>query len=106
VTVAVPESTVLRMAALAGLALEPAEAAGLAADLTGILAHVEALAEVDVQGVPEVSMAVEAGTAARADVPGADALAVPPARFAPGWAEPFFTVPRLATLDPDAQEAG
>ena len=101
----VERDTVLRIAALANLALDDDEAARLAGEIGDILAHVEELAELDVAGVPELSLAVEHGTADRPDEVGADPLHAPPATFAPAFDDPFFTVPRLAALDPDAPAA-
>jgi aspartyl-tRNA(Asn)/glutamyl-tRNA(Gln) amidotransferase subunit C len=106
VSVPVERDTVLRIAALARLALNDAEADRLARELAGIIAHVDALAELDLAGVPEWSTAVEHGSADRADAAGADPLHAAPAAFAPGFDAPFFTVPRLAALDPDAQPDG
>lgn len=88
---------VRHIARLARLALEPAEEARYAAQLSAILGHVEQLSELDVAGVPPMTHALAAGevTALRPDEvhPGLspeEALAAAPARE--GTA---FKVPRI-----------
>lgn len=80
---------VRRLAALARLPLSDVEAAALARDLRGILAHLEALraAELD---APPVPPAAPDASALREDVPGSDALLLPPAAFAPAWRDGLF----------------
>ncbi len=93
---------VRRVAALAGLELEPGEVEALAGDLSRILEHVAALGEDEI----EIEDRDRAGARASLDddIPGGDPLARPPSSFAPGFEEGLFTVPRLASHgvgDPD-----
>ena len=90
---------------LARLALREDEIAGLTRDLNSILAHMRELEAADVEGTREMDGVSEHSAPFRDDVPGADALHIPPSRLAPEWAEGFFVVPRLAALDADALEA-
>jgi aspartyl-tRNA(Asn)/glutamyl-tRNA(Gln) amidotransferase subunit C len=99
---AVTRTEVLRIAALARLRLEPEEVERMTGQLNGILAHIAALAEVDVAGADAVAGATEWPAARRPDEPGADPLHRPAAALAPAWQEGFFTVPRLAALDDGA----
>jgi|SRR5919108_153750 aspartyl-tRNA(Asn)/glutamyl-tRNA(Gln) amidotransferase subunit C len=95
-----------QIAALARLALEPAELARLTAQLNSILEHMRELRAVDVTDVEPFALAAENVAPPRADEPGADALVVPPAELAIAWRAGFFTVPRLeaqrAEAVPDA----
>jgi Asp-tRNA(Asn)/Glu-tRNA(Gln) amidotransferase C subunit len=106
-----------RSAALARLPLTDDEARQLAVRIGAIIAHADALAELE--AVTAAARSAEAGDAAdtaaaaaavadaaivvdsaapRPDTPGADRLHLPPAAFAPAWAEGFFTVPRTHQL--------
>lgn len=107
---------VQRVAALARLEVSEAEAAALAGQLSGILDVIrgslagprdaEARSGSD-GGSPDLpasrSLSAPPGDDGplslplRADLPGADPLAEPPAAWAPGWRDGFFTVPRLAS---------
>lgn len=90
---------VRRIAALARLDLPDVELDRFAAQLASVLDHVAALED--------------AGTAAgeaepaplrrepRADVIDPDPLTVPLSELAPGFADGFFTVPRLRAFDTD-----
>jgi aspartyl-tRNA(Asn)/glutamyl-tRNA(Gln) amidotransferase subunit C len=93
--VGVSPDAIRHVAGLAALALEDEEITGLTAQLNGILDHMRALesAVAGLDGFDE-----PAGEAPlRPDEPGADPLAAPPARMAPGWVEDYFTVPQLAS---------
>jgi aspartyl-tRNA(Asn)/glutamyl-tRNA(Gln) amidotransferase subunit C len=94
--VAISAEQVREVAALARLRLEPGDAERFAAQLGGILDHMDGLRTLDLADVPPFATAVGAAPPARRDSPGADALLLPPAAFAPAWKEGFFTVPRLA----------
>jgi aspartyl-tRNA(Asn)/glutamyl-tRNA(Gln) amidotransferase subunit C len=98
--VAVSRDQVLAIAALARLRLDADEADTFARQLSDILQHVDSL------GQAETADAGDDATAAhvllRTDVPSADPLHRAPHLFAPAWADGFFTVPRLAALDDDA----
>jgi aspartyl-tRNA(Asn)/glutamyl-tRNA(Gln) amidotransferase subunit C len=104
VIVEIGSDVVARMAALARLELGAGEAARLAGELNDIIAHVDALGEVDVSGSDAIGDVVTDAAGPRGDVPGHDALRAPLARFAPAAEAGFFTVPRLAAVDADAPE--
>jgi aspartyl-tRNA(Asn)/glutamyl-tRNA(Gln) amidotransferase subunit C len=87
---------VQRIAALAGLDPRPEDLEHLAAELDGILAQMELLADVPLD---EADAHAAEGTAPlRADEPGRDELVRPVRELAPDWRAGFFTVPRLAAL--------
>ena len=92
---------VLAVARLARLTLTAEEVDGMAADLRGILRHIDALRTVaGGADMPAAELTTGSSQSSlRADVPGADPLVLPPADLAPAWHEGFFTVPRLRTHD-------
>jgi aspartyl-tRNA(Asn)/glutamyl-tRNA(Gln) amidotransferase subunit C len=73
----------------------PGEDERLATQLSGILAHMEELREVDVRGVPAFTGAAEHVAPPAADEPGPDPLVRPLGAFAPDARDGLFTVPRL-----------
>jgi aspartyl-tRNA(Asn)/glutamyl-tRNA(Gln) amidotransferase subunit C len=87
---------------LANLQLEPDEVDRLAAGIAGIIAHVEALRALDLDGVPPYTAAADDAAPLRPDEPGADPLQHGPEAFAPAWADGFFLVPRLETHRDDS----
>ena len=93
---------VRRLADLARLELTDDDARTLAGQLAGILERIEALEAGDDDGA---GPAVSDTTHLRADAPGTDPMALPPSAVAPGWAEGFFTVPRLASHRGDGEGA-
>ncbi len=97
----IDEQEVREVARLARLKLDDAEAARLADEMSGILAHFDALdrfeGEADAAGPPGRDL--EPRT--RADAPGADPLAWGPEEMAPDWRGGFFLVPRLPALGGD-----
>ncbi|HWV57340.1 MAG TPA: Asp-tRNA(Asn)/Glu-tRNA(Gln) amidotransferase subunit GatC [Longimicrobiales bacterium] len=109
---AVSRADVLRIAELARLRLTQDEVARLTVELNDILAHVEALKEVDVGDVPAMGLAAEWEAPTRDDVPGVDPLGLSIEEMAPAVVDGFFTVPRLAALGgqdetmPDAGAGG
>ena len=109
-----PTRAEVRAAArLARLSFTDAELDRMAGDLHDILAHARELRMIAASAAAGGADAVAAGggiadaaSAApanarddtaplRADVPGADPLAVPPSYIAPDWRAGFFVVPRL-----------
>jgi aspartyl-tRNA(Asn)/glutamyl-tRNA(Gln) amidotransferase subunit C len=94
--VPVTRDEVEAMARLARLRLDADEADRLAAQLSDILSHMDALRSAALDGVPPFSIAASDVAPPRGDVPGADPLLLPPATLAPVWRDGFFTVPRLA----------
>ena len=92
---------VLRIAALAKLALSPGEAEKLAVELASILEHMGVLGAGE--AADAAGAAGAAGAAAqRADLPAAHPLAFPAQQLSPAFESDFFTVPRLVALDSDA----
>jgi len=93
--VAIDENTVRRVAHLARIALPEAHVAPMAADLNGILAWIEQLNEVDVEGVAPMTSAVAMKLPMREDVvtDGGDARKV--LANAPKSEDGFFVVPKV-----------
>ncbi|GAA0539142.1 aspartyl-tRNA(Asn)/glutamyl-tRNA(Gln) amidotransferase subunit C [Rhizomicrobium palustre] len=91
----VDNATVRRIARLARMKLEDERVEPMAAELNGILAWVEQLKEVDVQGVEPMTSVVEQRLKMREDVvtepDNSDALMV----NAPGGEDHFFVVPKV-----------
>jgi aspartyl-tRNA(Asn)/glutamyl-tRNA(Gln) amidotransferase subunit C len=96
---------VARIATLAKLQLKTEEAEEMSHQLSSILAHMDALALVDVREAPAVAGVSDEAAPLRADRLEADALGRPIAEVAPEWRDGFFVVPRLAALDADALAA-
>ncbi len=92
---AIDEKTVRKVARLSRLALPEARVAPMAQELNGILAWIEQLNEVDVEGVEPMTSAVAATLPMRADVvtEGEDAARV--LKNAPRSADGFFIVPKV-----------
>ena len=102
---AVTERDVRHIAELARLGLEPQRVAQLVGELNGILGHMEELAAVDPARYAALDPLRDAALPLRADRGPADALRHPRESFAPEMRDGFFTVPRLATHEDDAEEA-
>ncbi len=99
----VSPSDVLRMARLAHLHLNPEEVEPLTDQLNRILSHVAELAQVG-QPVADAAPGVsEVPAPLRADMPGADPLWSPPSALSAFFEAGFFSVPRLAALDGEAE---
>jgi aspartyl-tRNA(Asn)/glutamyl-tRNA(Gln) amidotransferase subunit C len=94
--VAVTRQDVETIAALARLRLEAGDAERIAAQLSGILDHMDVLREADIQDVPPFAIAAEDVAPPRPDVVGSDPLERSLDLLAPQWQEGFFTVPRLS----------
>jgi aspartyl-tRNA(Asn)/glutamyl-tRNA(Gln) amidotransferase subunit C len=92
---AIDENTVRRVAHLARIALPEARVAPMAAELNGILAWIEQLNEVDVEGVAPMASAVATPLPMRADVvtEGGDPKKV--LANAPKSEDGFFVVPKV-----------
>jgi aspartyl-tRNA(Asn)/glutamyl-tRNA(Gln) amidotransferase subunit C len=99
----VTKAAVRHLARLARLRLEEVEVERLVPELSGILEHVEELAAVSVEGVAAAAGAAEGSAPLREDVAGPDALTQQPSGFAPEWSDGFFTVPRLAAHEENAE---
>lgn len=87
-----------RIARLARLRLDPAEAARITGELNTILAHMAELAPLDVTGV-EAEGVAEGPAPYRDPDAGPDPLQAPLERIAPDWREGFFVVPRLPAME-------
>ena len=94
----VSREEVLRIAQLARLDIDPAEADALARELDTILDHMTVLQGA---GANEAAEQRPEPGPTRADESGADPLAFEPSELSPDWEQGFFTVPRLAALDVD-----
>jgi len=92
---AIDETTVRRVARLARIALPEARVAPMAAELNGILAWIEQLNEVDVEGVQPMTSAVAVKLPMREDVvtEGGDPKKV--LANAPKSEDGFFVVPKV-----------
>jgi len=101
----VSEDDVLHVAMLARLGFDPARIPTIAAELNGILVHMDALSKVDTSSVGAVTGIGAAGTPLRVDGGNQIPLARPRDAFAPAMREGFFLVPRLATHEDIAAEA-
>ena len=102
---AVSEDEVRHVAALARLGLDDARIPTIAAELNGILAHMDVLSKVRTSAAAAVTGVGAAGTPLRVDGGNQIPLARPRDAFAPAMRDGFFLVPRLAThedLDPES----
>ena len=103
-----------RVAELARLRLEPEEAERLRQELSGILDHMDSLAQVDGLTQPDETAPECAPSPDTADQRGPNGsaegstsatrhppapLLVDPSQLAPQWEEEFFVVPRLPAMD-------
>ena len=91
----VDKDTVLRIARLARLAVDDARAEAMVSDLNGILAWVEQLKEVDVDGIPPLTSVVAQKLKTREDAvtDGGNAEAL--MANAPEAEDHFFVVPKV-----------
>jgi aspartyl-tRNA(Asn)/glutamyl-tRNA(Gln) amidotransferase subunit C len=102
---AVSEDDVRHVAALARLGLDPERIPTIAAELNGILAHMDVLSKVDTSSVGPVTGIGAAGTPLRVDGGNQIPLARPREAFAPSMRDGFLLVPRLATHEDAAAES-
>lgn len=94
---AVSENDVRHVAALARLGIEPGRIQSLAAELNGILGHMEAIGRVDAAGVEPYEGGGIGSMPLRPDGTPSVPLDRPVESFAPEFRDGFFLVPRLAT---------
>lgn len=92
---AIDEKTVRRVAHLARLALPEERVAPLAGELNAILAWIEQLNEVDVEGVQAMASAVDVKLPLRDDVVTAGGDAARVLANAPKTEDGFFIVPKV-----------
>jgi aspartyl-tRNA(Asn)/glutamyl-tRNA(Gln) amidotransferase subunit C len=104
--VAVSESDVLHVAALARLAIEPARLPPLVQELNGILDHMEVLSAVDVGGQMAEGRGETTATPMRSDLEG-ESVSLERSRedVAPLMRDGFFLVPRLATHEDQGEQS-
>jgi aspartyl-tRNA(Asn)/glutamyl-tRNA(Gln) amidotransferase subunit C len=93
----VTDAEVRHVAALARLGLDAERIPTIAAELNGILAHMDVLSKVDTSQVGAVTGVGAAGTPLRVDGGNQIPLARPREAFAPAMRDGFLLVPRLAT---------
>lgn len=93
----VSEREVRHVATLARLGLEPEIIPTIAAELNGILAHMDVLSKVDTSVVAPIGGVGAEGTPLRVDGGNQIPLVRPREAFAPAMREGFLIVPRLAT---------
>ncbi len=97
---AVESDDVRRIAELARLRLGPQEIEKFTGQLNDILAHMDALAELDAEAAEaEAQAGPEAGAPLRSESVAPDELHRAPSEIATNWREGFFVVPRLAAQD-------
>ena len=102
----VTEDEVRHVATLARLGLDATRIPTIAAELTGILAHMEVLSKVDTSIVGPVTGVGAAGTPLRVDGGNQIPLTRPREAFAPAMRDGLLLVPRLATHeDADVESA-
>ena len=97
----ISRAEVERVAHLARLRLEAAEADAMTRQLEAILGYVAQLERVDTEGVPATAHVMELATPLRDDVPGALLPAEQAVANAPAPRGTAFTVPRV--LDDEAE---
>lgn len=101
----VSEDEVRHVAMLARLGLDAERIPTIAAELNGILAHMDVLSRVDTAVVGPVTGVGAAGTPLRVDGGNQIPLARPREAFAPAARDGFFLVPRLATHEDAGSES-
>ena len=102
----VTEREVRHVAALARLGIDAETIPTIAAELNGILGHMEVLSRVETSEIAAVTGVGAAGTPLRVDGGNQIPLARPRESFAPSMRDGFLLVPRLATHeDVDAESA-
>ena len=102
--VSVSDQDVRHVADLARLGLDDEVIPTMAAELNGILAHMDVLSKVNTSMVPGITGIGAAGTPLRVDGGNQVPLARPREAFAPAMRDGFLIVPRLATHgDPDVE---
>lgn len=94
---AVTRDDVAHVATLAHLALDDERVDELVGQLNGILAHMDALRQINTDGVEATVGVGESGTPLRVDEGPPIPLERPRESFAPAMRDGFFVVPRLST---------
>jgi aspartyl-tRNA(Asn)/glutamyl-tRNA(Gln) amidotransferase subunit C len=91
----VDRDTVKRIAKLARLALEESQLPAMEEELNAMLALVEQLSEVDVEGIPPMTSVVESRLKMRDDVVTDGGYAADLMKNAPASEGSFFVVPKV-----------
>ena len=94
---AVSHDDVRHVAQLARLRVDDARLDDLVKELNGILAHMDALSEVDTREIEQASFAPQVSTPVRSDSSGPLRMYSPLSSFAPAVRDGFVLVHRLAT---------
>jgi aspartyl-tRNA(Asn)/glutamyl-tRNA(Gln) amidotransferase subunit C len=102
---AVTHDDVRHVAELARVAVDQERLDHIVAELNGILAHMDELAQVDTTDVEQTITKAAESTPLRSDSSGPLMLESPREGFAPSMRDGFFLVPRLATHEATAEDA-
>ncbi len=102
---AVTHDDVRHVAELARLGVDEERLDHLVAELNGILAHMDALAQVDTKAIEMAPFAPTTSTPVRADSSGPLRMLAPLSSFAPAVKDGFIIVPRLESHDDSADRA-
>ncbi|HEX2703011.1 MAG TPA: Asp-tRNA(Asn)/Glu-tRNA(Gln) amidotransferase subunit GatC [Solirubrobacteraceae bacterium] len=89
----IDRDTVLHVARLARLELSDGEVERMVGELGGVLAHIETIAQLDLEGVPPTSHVVEVANALRDDEPRPSLSLEQALASAPAVADEGFAVP-------------
>jgi aspartyl-tRNA(Asn)/glutamyl-tRNA(Gln) amidotransferase subunit C len=92
---AVDAATTRRIAHLARIAVKDEEVAHLAGEINAVLAFVEQLAEVDIEGVEPMTSVTPMEMKKRADIVNDGGMADDIVRNAPATEDHFFLVPKV-----------
>ena len=101
----VTHDDVRHVAELARLAVDHERIEHLAAELNGILAHMDELEQVNTTEIEKTIGKPSESTPLRSDSSGPLTLAAPREEFAPSMRDGFFIVPRLATHEDSGERS-
>ena len=101
---AVTHDDVRHVAELARVAVDQERLDHIVAELNGILAHMDELAQVNTTEVEQPIAKAAGSTPLRSDSSGPLMLESPREGFAPSMRDGFFLVPRLATHEATAED--
>lgn len=102
---AVTHDDVRHVATLARLRVDEEKLDHLVTELNGILAHMDALSDVDTREIEQAAFAPKVSTPVRSDSSGPMKMYSPLASFAPAVRDGFVLVHRLATHEDGADRA-
>ena len=101
----VTHDDVRHVAELARVAVDQERLDHIVAELNGILAHMDELAQVNTTEVEQTMTKASESTPLRSDSSGPLKLEAPRESFAPSMRDGFFLVPRLATHEASAEDS-